>query len=99
MRKVRPGAFIDECQTEIQHFHHSVCRDLDVLGLEIAMNNASLVRSIERVTDLHGDRQCFGDRDGAAPQPITERLSFNEFEDERTDAISFLKAVNGSDVW
>jgi len=51
-------------EAEVQHFHHAVGPHLDVGGLQIAMDDALLVRGAQRVRDLPGDRQSVVDRDG-----------------------------------
>ena len=49
-------------EAEVEHLHRAVGADLDVGGLQIAMNDALLVRGFERVRDLPRDRQRFGER-------------------------------------
>ena len=44
--------------------------DFDVRGLEVAMDDALLVRRFEGVRDLLGDGQRFVERDGAACEPL-----------------------------
>ena len=43
-------------EAEVEHFHGSVRRDLDVRGLQVAVNDAFVVRDFERVGDLSSDR-------------------------------------------
>ena len=49
-------------ETEVEHLHRAVGADLDVRRLEIAMDDALLVRRLERVGDLPRDRQRLGER-------------------------------------
>jgi len=44
-------------QPEIEDFHRAVALDLDVRGLEIAMDDRMLVRGLKCVGDLPRDRQ------------------------------------------
>ena len=50
-------------QAEVEHLHRAVGADLDVRGLQIAMDDALLVRGFERLGDLLRDRQRFVDRE------------------------------------
>jgi hypothetical protein len=50
------------------------------------MHDALLVRGFQRVRDLASDGQRFGDRHGPARNPIRERRSFDQFQNERRDA-------------
>ena len=52
-------------QAEVQHLHRAVLANLDVGGLQIAMDDPLLVRGFERLGDLLRDRQRFVDRDRA----------------------------------
>ena len=47
----------------------------DVAGLEVAVDDAVLVRSIQRLGNLRGDLERLRERDGAASQPLRERLA------------------------
>ena len=49
-------------QPEIQYLHDAVGRDLDVRGFEIAMDDALLMRRLQRLGDLLRDGQRFVDR-------------------------------------
>jgi hypothetical protein len=53
------GAF-SRARAEVEDLHDAVRRDLDVGGLQIAMDDASLVRGIERIGDLARDGQRVG---------------------------------------
>ena len=49
-------------EPEVEHLHHAVRRDLDVRGLQVAVDDPFFVRGLERLGDLARDRQRFGDR-------------------------------------
>ena len=46
------------------------------------MDDALLVRSLERVGDLAGDRQRLVDRERAGRDPVGERRPFDELHDD-----------------
>ena len=46
-------------QTEVEHFDRAVVTQLDIRGLEIAVDDAVLVRGLERLGDLPGDGHQF----------------------------------------
>ncbi len=71
-------------QPEVQHLDDAVVADLDVRRLQIAMDDALLVRRFERVGDLPGDgqrlverqtgrRRAMQRRRASAPRPVPSR--------------------------
>ena len=71
---------------------------LDVGGLEIAVDDALLVRGFERFGDLLGDRQRFVKRNRPLRDAIGERRSFDELHHERRRPIAPLPAVDMRDM-
>jgi hypothetical protein len=69
-------------QTEVEHLDDTVRCDLDVCGLEIAVDDALLVRGFERRDHLRGNRRGFVERQRIAGEAIFERLTLDEFEDQ-----------------
>jgi len=57
-------------QPEVEHLHRAVSADLDIRGLQIAMNDPLLVRRFEGVRDLFCDRQRLGEWNRAASDPL-----------------------------
>ncbi len=57
LRLIRPRPFRREglCEPEVEHLDHSIARDLDVGGFEIAMDDPGSMGSVERVGDLLRD--------------------------------------------
>ena len=51
-------------QSEVQHLDGPVLAHLDVRGLEVAVDDARFVRSLQRLRDLLRNGECFinGDR-------------------------------------
>ena len=62
------------------------------------MNDPLLVRGFEGVRDLCRHRQRVIDGDRALRDPIGQRRPFDEFQDERRDAVAFLEPVDAADV-
>jgi hypothetical protein len=89
-----------EClrQTEIEHLHGAIGPHLDVRGLQIAMNNALLVRRSQRFSNLLRDRNAFVERHRALGNAICKRRPFDELHDQSPGAVRFFKAVNCRDV-
>ena len=85
-------------QAEVQHLHGTVVAYLDVGGLQIAVDDALLMRSFERFRDLLRDRECFVERNRTALQPVLKRLTLDEFKNEVTCTVSFLQIMNDCDI-
>ena len=93
-------------QAEVEHLHRAVRRDLDVRGLQVAVDDALLVRGLERVGNLPRDRQRLGDRRGrvhaagsaATRDPLRERLALDQLEDQAAHAVRLFDAVDRADV-
>ena len=69
-------------EAEVEHLHLAVRRELDVGGLQVAVDDALLVRLLERLGDLLRDRERLVDRDRAALQPLGEVLAGDELHRE-----------------
>ena len=85
-------------RNEIEHLHRAVGPNLDVRGLQIAMNDPLLVRRFEDFGDLLGDGQCFVDRDGAARNPLRQIVALDELEDECRDPVALFESVDRRDI-
>ena len=72
LRQVDPLALLRELgQTEIGHFHLSLAGDHDVFGLDVAMHDAGVVRSLQGRSDLPDD----ADGEGQSGGPFRARNS------------------------
>ena len=80
-------------RAEVEHLDDALIRDLDVRGLEFAVDDAELVRGLERFGDLHRDGQCFFERNRACLDAIGD-WTFDELEDEGVYAAGFFDAVD-----
>ena len=85
-------------EAEIEHLHGPVRADLDVGRLEIAMDDALLVRRVERLGDLPRDRQRLVERDRTSCDAVGERLTLDQFHHERLHTSAVFEAVDGGDV-
>ena len=85
-------------ETEVQHLDHPIARDLDVGGLEIAMDDSGGMGGVECVGDLLCDGQRVRERECFPTQPIVQRIAVNELEDERQHSAGVFETVDGPDV-
>lgn len=73
-------------EPEVEHLDGAVIADLDVGGLQVAVDDALLVRRLERVGDLPADRDGLVDGHGAASEAPREVFAFDQFHHERAGA-------------
>ena len=85
-------------QAEVEHLHLAVGRDLDVRGLEVAVDDALVVRGLERLGNLLRDAQRLDERDRPAAQAIREVFALHQLHHQRAAAAGFLEAVDAGDV-
>jgi len=70
-------------QAKIENLHDAAAGDFDVRRLQISMHDALLVRGIEGVDDLPRDGHRVGGGQRSGEQPLSERRTFHQFEDQR----------------
>src|SRR4029453_11758856 len=85
-------------QPEVQYLRRAVRANLDVRGLQVAMDDSLLVRRLERLGDLLGPRQRLVDGNRPLRDPIGERRAFDELHDQCVQAASILEAMDLRDV-
>ncbi len=68
-------------ETEVEHLG-AVLGEHDVAGLEVAVDDRTTVRRLHGLGDLAGDTQGIVDRQGAASDPILERLPLEVLHDQ-----------------
>ena len=85
-------------QSEVQHLHLAVRRDFDVGRLQVAVDDALLMRGFEGFGDLQGQFQRFLDRDRTGFYPIRQRFAFDQFKDKEVCSAGFFQPVNGGNV-
>ena len=71
---------------------------LDVRRLQIAMDDALLVRRFERLGDLPRDRQRLVERNRPVRDPIGERRPLDQLHHQRVQAAGVFEAVDLRDV-
>ena len=81
-------------EAEVQDFDCAVRTQLDVGRLQVAVDDADLMRGFERLGDLTGDGQCLVDRNGPPRDALGEVFSFDELHDDRARAARLLDAVD-----
>jgi hypothetical protein len=99
LRTGAAGRFHGLRQAEVQHLHRPVVANLDVRGLQIAMDHARLVGGLQRAGDLVGDRQRVLDRQPAAGNPLREVLALDQLHHQGADVLGLLQAMDLRDVW
>jgi hypothetical protein len=100
LRDVRGNAGGLQClrQPKIEYLHHAIVTDLDIRRLQIAMDDALLVRRCDRLRDLPRDGQCVVERDCAARDTLCEVLTLDELQNNGHDAVRLFKTVDAADV-
>ena len=73
-------------QPEVEHFHDAGGRHLDIGRLEIAMDDALVVRRLERFGDLPRHRQRIGEPQRTVFDPFCQRVAFDQLEHQRLPA-------------
>jgi hypothetical protein len=76
----------------------AVGADLDVRRLQIPMNDALLVRRLERLRKLCRNGQRLGQRDRALREPLREIVAIHELHRQRGQTSAVLEPVNCRDV-
>ena len=85
---------------EIHDQRAIVGRDHDVLGLQIAVDDADLVGRLQPGRDLFRDRQRLGHGQlSLPPQPVGEVLPFDKRHREVLDAVELAEIVDPDDVF
>ena len=62
------------------------------------MDDALLVRRLQRLGDLLRDQQCFVEWDRSTRDPLREILALDELHHEGLDAVAVFQSVDGRDV-
>jgi len=85
-------------QTEIQHLGRTVARNHQVLRLEIAMNDANLVRFGETVGNLRRDCDRLAKWNRARGEQRTHRFSIHQFHCDIARAVYVSEFINRHNV-
>src|SRR5260370_1156760 len=73
-------------EAEVEALHRASEGDLNVGRFEIAMDDAFLVRRLQRVRNLAGDRQRVVDRERTATDHVRQRLALDQLQNDAGDA-------------
>ena len=71
---------------EVQDFRAAVAREEQVLGLQVAMDDAAGVRGCQSARNLHGVVDRLSPGDGAVPQTVAEGFTVEQFRDDVRNA-------------
>jgi hypothetical protein len=85
-------------QAEVQDLDRLLGRDLDVGRLEVAMDDALLVRRLERRADLDAQPKRLVGGQRADSQAVGQAVALDQLQDERDGAVRLLQAVDAADV-
>ena len=85
-------------QAEVEDLDRAVPRQLDVRGLQVAVDDAVLVGVLEGLRDLLRDRQRFVDGDRALGDALVEGRALDQLHDQRARPVRFFEAVDRGDV-
>jgi hypothetical protein len=86
------------CETEIENGDPAVAGDEDVLGLDVTVDDAAVVRGTEPLRDLHRDRGRLACRESTVLQPRTQGLAFQQIHGGIGGAAIGPEVVDGEDV-
>jgi hypothetical protein len=73
-------------------------RDLDVGRFQVTVDDAVLMRRLQRLRDLLRDRQRLIERDRTARNALRQIVPFDQFHHERGAAAALFEAVDARDV-
>ena len=91
------GAGIERLgQPEVEDLHRPVVSNFDVRGFQIAMDDAAIVRRVERIGDLPRDRNRVGHRDRSPGDDGRQVVAVDEFHHEAVRTIDH--AVDLGDI-
>src|SRR5262249_13523309 len=85
-------------QAEIQDLGVTALGHEDVRRLDIAVNDAGGMRSIESIRNVNSKRQQGFEFEGTSTYAMLERDTIQEFHGDESLAILFADVVNGADI-
>ena len=97
--RLRLRAFQDPRDPEVHHLHNAFLADHDVGGLDIAMNDAALMREVKRPASLQRIDQLQRNRKVGAPRnQVFQTLSIDQFHGDEGNAALVSHVVHRYDV-
>jgi hypothetical protein len=85
-------------ETEVEELRLPTLGDEDVGGLDIAVDDAVLMRRVEAVGDLHGQLQQVFGREGLLAQVMLERAALHQLHDDELLAVVLADVEDGADA-
>ena len=86
-------------QAEVEELYLSALRDEDVGRLDVAMDDAVLVRGVERVGDLDAEvEDLVGLERPADDEPVLQRFAFHQLHDDEGLPVRLVDVVDRADV-
>jgi hypothetical protein len=85
-------------EAEVENLEMPVFGDEEVLRLEVAMNDAFLVRRCQSMRDLNAVINRFANRDWTALQQLAQRAAFQQLGNQIRCAFEGSELVNGENV-
>src|SRR5436190_14768299 len=84
---------------EIGHLCRAAARDHDVLRLDVAMDEPTLVREVQSGGDLTPDRECLTDgKGGTLANQILQAATLDQLHHDIGQTLVVPDVVNGDDV-
>jgi hypothetical protein len=85
-------------QAEVEDLDLALGRELDVGGLQIAVDDALVVGFLEGLGDLLRDLEGLVEGDSTARETLLEVLALDELEGEERPPVGLLEPVDGGDA-
>jgi hypothetical protein len=85
-------------EAEVENLYLAIARQHDVRGLQVAVDDAGMMRGGEAGCELQQDRGCLGYGHGAPLEPHPERLAFVERHRDEQLMVPVANLINGGDV-
>ncbi len=86
------------CQAEVEDLHAAVAREHDVVGLEVPVDDAPLVRARQAQRDLPCDVLGLGGFQGPGSEPVTQAGALHQLHREVHAAVGLSDVVDRGDV-
>ena len=85
-------------QTKIRHLHAATAVQQNILRLDVAVDDALVVRELQRVADLRHDGQRLAGGNAFLRQQLAERDAVHKFHEQIVKSAGLAVVVNGDDV-
>ncbi len=96
-----PGIFwrrLQLCHSEVENLHPAIGGHEQVFWLQVAMNDAAIVRRDQPLHDLQSVVEGEGDGQCSIRQPFAQGVAFEQFANDVRSAIVEANVINGDDV-